>query len=211
MKRLFGSWLLLIAAVTLDAQPLKVEVLIYNYAGVSAETLARAEREAARIYDRAGIETEWLDCPLTSEVAARYPACQLPVSPTRPILRILSRSMAGRIGLTQTAFGSALLPEDGGFAMTAQVCAHCAEELAKGGKAMHAVILGHLMAHELGHLLLGVGSHSLTGLMHVRWQTRDLESAAQGSLLFTSREAGTMRRQVSARLQGESLELASGK
>lgn len=211
MKTLIGSWLLLIAAVTLDAQPLKVEVLIYNYAGVSAETLARAEYAAARIYDRAGIETEWLDCPLTSESAAQYPACQLPVTPTRLVLRVLSRNMAERAGLTQTAFGTALIPEEGGFAMIAQVCAHCSEKLAHGDKAMHGVILGHLMAHELGHLLLGIGSHSASGIMHTPWQSRELESAAQGSLLFTSREGGKVRRQVVARQQGQSMAFVSGK
>ena len=97
-------------------------------------------------------------------------------------------------------FGSALLPDDGGFGMVAQVCAHCAEELAKEGASSYAVILGHVMAHELGHLLLGAGGHAATGLMHVPWYKKELESIAQGSLVFTSWQGDTMRRQVSTRL-----------
>lgn len=207
MKTLLGSWFLLGLVSTLQAEaPMpesKIQVFVYNYAGVSAETLARAEREATRIYSRTGIETEWLDCPLTPDEAAQYPACQLPVSPARLALRVLSRSMAGRIGLSQATFGSALLPEEGGYGMIAQVCAHCCEELAKGSEALHAAILGHVMAHELGHLLLGAGSHGATGLMHVPWHKRELESLAQGSLVFTSWEGDTMRRQVLTRLGGQ--------
>jgi len=125
MKTLVVSWFLLGLVGTLPAQTpkpeSKIQVFVYNYAGVSSETLARAEREAARIYSRTGIETEWLDCPLTPDQAAQFPACQLQPSPARLALRILSRPMAERIGLSQATFGSALLPEDGGFGMTAQV------------------------------------------------------------------------------------------
>jgi hypothetical protein len=181
----------------------KIQIFVYNYAGVSAETLARAERAATRIFSRTAIETEWLDCPLTPDQEAQYPACQLPVSAARVALRILSRPMADRIGLSNVTFGSALLPEDSGFGTVAQVCAHCCEELAKGNESMYAAVLGHVMAHELGHLLLGIGSHGATGLMHVPWAKKELESITQGWLLFTSWEAEKMRRQVSARPHGE--------
>jgi hypothetical protein len=204
MKRLLGSWFLLGIAATLDAQAQrpesKIQVFVYNYAGVSAETLARAEREAARIYSRTGIETEWLACPLTPGEAADYPACQVPVSPTRIAVRVLSRRMAERAGLSEATFGSALFPEDGGFGMVSQVCWHCVEKLAKGHEAMRGVILGHVIAHELGHLLLGIGSHGATGLMHAPWHREELERLSQGSLLFTSWEAEKMRSQVSVRL-----------
>jgi hypothetical protein len=51
MKALIGSWLLASLGATMLAesrQPgLRIDVLVYNYAGLSAETLARAEGEAA--------------------------------------------------------------------------------------------------------------------------------------------------------------------
>jgi len=207
MKTLLGSWFLLGLAGPLHAEEpkldSKIQVFVYNYAGVSSETLARAEREAARIYDRTGIETEWLECPLTPDEAPQYPACQLPVSSAPLAIRLLSRSMSERIGLSQATFGSALLPEDGGYGMIAQACAHCAEDLAQRHTAAYAVILGYVMAHELGHLLLGVGSHAPTGLMHVPWYKKELDSIAEGSLLFTPPEGARMRRQVLARLGGD--------
>ena len=95
--------------------------------------------------------------------------------------------------------------------MIAQVCAHCSEELANRHAATYAVILGYVMAHELGHLLLGVGSHGPTGLMHVPWYKKELDSIAEGSLLFTSPEGVRIRRQVLARLQGQLSAQASRK
>jgi len=189
--------------VTLDAlmaqREMKVTVLVYNYDGVSGETLARAERETSRIYARAAIEIEWLQCPLALDEEAQYPACHVPLTSTWLALRVFSRKMAERDGLADAALGTALFPEGSGFAMTALVCAPCTEELAKGDKAKQASVLGAAMAHELGHLLLGAGSHSATGVMHVPWQKKELESVAQGRLLFTSREGDNMRRQLLAR------------
>jgi hypothetical protein len=44
------------------------------------------------------------------------------------------------------------------------------------------MVLGHAIAHELGHLLLGVDAHSPEGLMRAHWTSRDLALAAQGKL-----------------------------
>ena len=178
----------------------KIQVFVYNYAGVAPATLARSERIAAQIYARAGLETEFFDCPLTPYQADQFPACQIPNAPSALVMRVLSRSMSERAGLTQAKFGSALLPLDGNPGVIAQVCAPCSEMLAKGSEPMYAMVLGHTMAHELGHLLLGVGSHGATGLMHVPWNRKELECAAQGTLVFTSWEAEKMRRNAATRL-----------
>jgi hypothetical protein len=56
-----------------------------------------------------------------------------------------------------------------------------------------AIILGHAMAHELGHLLLGTNSHSRDGLMRAHWEPGDLAQAAKGNLLFSSEQSTRMR------------------
>ena len=53
-------------------------------------------------------------------------------------------------------------------------------------------ILGHAITHELGHLLLGVGSHSAAGVMHGPWHRK-------GQCFFTRWEGDRIRREVSAR------------
>jgi hypothetical protein len=49
-------------------------------------------------------------------------------------------------------------------------------------------ILGHVIAHELGHLL-GLDSHSPTGIMRADWSRTDLEDAFSGNLLFARQRA----------------------
>jgi hypothetical protein len=51
------------------------------------------------------------------------------------------------------------------------------------------VILGHGMAHELGHLLLGTNSHSSSGLMRAHWTGEDLAMASKGNLRFSQEQS----------------------
>ena len=82
----------------LYAQPpateLKIVVEVYNYSAVSAEKLARAEQETARIFEGIGVATTWLVCPVTSQEATRDRVCAIPDAPARFTLRLLSNSMA---------------------------------------------------------------------------------------------------------------------
>ena len=177
-----GLFLGLVLVLSLQAaEPrLKITVFLYNYAAVSAGVLAQVEAEAARIYRHSGIEIAWLDCPLSPEQAAQYPACQIAPSPTRLAVRILPRAMAERYHQAEDTFGFAQYPGNGSFGMVANVFSNEAEELATHQNLAHGVLLGHLMAHELGHLLLGVGSHSASGIMHVPWYRKELEIISQG-------------------------------
>lgn len=179
----------------------RITVFVYNYADIPPEELAETEAEAARIYQPTGIGIQWLDCPLMPRDAGRFPSCQVPPGPTKLELRILSQSMAKRIRRAEDSFGFALYPEDGGFAAVANVFAHDAEQLADRRGMRLGVILGHLAAHELGHLLLGSGSHSSVGIMHVPWRVPELEIMAQGRMVFTPAEDKKMRMNVQVRIQ----------
>jgi len=63
-------------------------------------------------------------------------------------------------------------------------------ELASNGSATVGLVLGHVIAHELGHLLLQRATHSAAGLMRA---TLDLQLAQQGRLLFTAAEGQAIR------------------
>jgi hypothetical protein len=59
-------------------------------------------------------------------------------------------------------------------------------------------LLGHVMAHELGHLLLPYGGHSLTGVMRGAWDGTQANQATLGLLTFTTAEAALIRDRLSA-------------
>jgi hypothetical protein len=56
-----------------------------------------------------------------------------------------------------------------------------------------SVILGHAMAHELGHLLLGTKAHSPGGLMRAHWTREDLANTSKGNLRFSKEQCLTLR------------------
>jgi hypothetical protein len=207
MNREIRSRLVLgvILAAALDAaEPdSRITVFVYNYAALPADVLAQTEAESARIYQLGGIVIQWLDCPLTPAEASRFPSCQVPPGPTRLALRILSQSMAERLRQAQDSFGFALYPDDGSFATIANVFAHDAEQLANRRGMRLGVVLGELVTHELGHLLLGNGSHSSSGIMHVPWHLKELEIISQGLMVFMPQETERMRTNIRARAARE--------
>ena len=207
MKRLIGSCLLASLALTIHAQPaetgLKIAVHIYNYARASPEALVRAERETARIYESTGIAMEWLICPLSPEELAQNTTCDVLAPPPRLTLRLLSNEMAQRCPVGGDIFGFAFMPVNGGFGVVANVFADRARDFTTD-QELHRVILGHLIAHELGHLLLGQAGHSaVAGIMHVPWQTKELEQIKRGVMSFLPEQAERIRAQVVARMMAD--------
>jgi hypothetical protein len=76
-----------------------------------------------------------------------------------------------------------------------------AAELAREGELELGTVLGHAIAHEIGHLLLGSNAHGPRGLMRAKWGPRDLQGASKGYLLFGQKEAELIRANVAARLR----------
>ena len=56
-----------------------------------------------------------------------------------------------------------------------------------------------IVAHELGHLLLGIGSHSKAGLMSLPWGPKALTAADQGTLSFSKKETSQLEKAVEKR------------
>jgi hypothetical protein len=213
MKWELGSYLTMSAVLALPlaaAEPApSITVFVYNYAAIPPADLAKAKAEASRVYRHSGVEIEWLDCPLSPKEAGQFPACQLPPGPTRLAVRILSQSMAERMRQARDCFGFALYPEDGSFATLANVFAHHADQISNRHRVRQGVILGHIVAHELGHLLLGAGSHSNSGIMHVPWLPKELEGVAQGSMMFTAGESEKMRVNIRARMAAAAVAMSA--
>jgi hypothetical protein len=50
-------------------------------------------------------------------------------------------------------------------------------------------ILGHVIAHEVGHVLLNQQVHSAHGIMRAEWDIADFRDMTSGMLLFSSQQA----------------------
>jgi hypothetical protein len=194
-----------------DRTQLRITVYVYNPTKVAATVLEEARQEVVRIYRAAGVEAEWVDCPCVAEELDNYPRCQPnPSKQDWVAVQIISRSMIGGLRLDPSGFGLATPSEEGEFGRRAYVCFQCAEHsvngrpLLEGRPDARGRILGDLMAHVVGHLVLATVRHSGLGVMRAQWSPKDLEDAAFGrGMFFAAKEARRIRAQVRDRMRAE--------
>ena len=122
--------------------------------------------------------------------------CQRPLGPQDFVLRIVRTSKAGHANLAHSTLAFTLL-EDGNGAY-ATVLYEPLAELAAHYHAPASQLLGHAVAHEIGHLFLGANSHSPHGLMRARWDENDVQRAVERNLLFTRQQAELIRARMLA-------------
>ena len=176
-----------------DASPtIKVRVINYT-AAASFTTVTRAEREAARILEDAGLNVVWLDCPVGQSAAKPTDPCREPLLPTDILLRVLTDK--NRKGVQGEAFGFAVVP------VLASVYYEHAVSLARYGDYETPKILGCVMVHEIGHLLLGLNSHSDFGIMRAHWRRKEIQKIMWGGLHFTPQQSEMIRAEGQTRMQ----------
>jgi len=183
------------------AENLRMIVRVHDYAGVSRDTLERAEQEVGRIFRKLGIETTWVDCPLTQSELAQYPACLHPFEAPRIDMNILPRFMATQLSQPDTTLGFTSFVREGVRSSLGTVFYDRVKDQAQRTTASVPAILACAMAHEMGHLLLRTSGHSSIGIMRARWTAEDMQRIACGQLLFTPEQAELMRTEVSERAQ----------
>jgi hypothetical protein len=182
-----------------DSSP-TIRVRVNNYTQTSPAILAGAEREAGRILDRAGLRTVWLDCPTGPSTADPQDPCRKALEATDIVLRVLSESTQNKF--QDTAFGFAVVP------VLASVYYDYVAHLARSDNAEFEIpiILGCVIAHEIGHLLLGSNSHSVSGIMQGHWERGQVRQAVTGTLLFTPEQAKLIQAEAQTRMRLQTAE-----
>lgn len=176
------------AAYAQPKQPtIRLTVSVFNDAEVPPSVLEAAQARAETVLDGAGIALTWLDCGTPGNWVQDI-GCRDIAFPSHLSVR-LARNGRHR---AQDVFGESFLDERG----VGNYASVYVEPLA-ASKALDVVsegdLLGYVVVHELGHLLLGLDSHSADGLMRGRWDFAALQQAARGTLIFSAREAEHMR------------------
>ena len=99
--------------------------------------------------------------------------------------------------MSRHSLGYALLAD--GFYSIAAVYFHRAIELEKEGLILRSTILGGMMAHEIGHLLLEESRHSKDGIMRAAWGDEELKMLARGRMSFTATQTARLASTVARR------------
>lgn len=181
----------------------RITIRLSNFARVPGGTLAGAKREVTRIFRDIGIEIAWMECTGASRGDTKKAACFESLRPTSLVIRIHPKFHDAGGTFRDSTLGFALLSAEPGRSAYGSIFYDYVEELAKQGVASRAQILGHAIAHELGHLLLGRMGHSAHGLMRARWDRQDLRLATVERLVFSPEEVETIRSEVEVRARLE--------
>ena len=148
-------------------EALSIRVELTDLAGLPPDAVAWATDEATGIFQAAGLNVTWQAASGDDDRAERQPA---PVKVRLVILSgSVSEAMCKRAGLDAAAMGVALTGPDLRDAGMAWVFYDRIEEaaLARGSAPLRG--LAHVMAHEVGHVLLGTNGHAARGLMQAEW------------------------------------------
>ena len=200
------GWVSLSQAVVADepGPTPQITVYVFNWARVEPDTLREAKEVATQIFRKAGVEATLLDGPLPSKGEQGKV-----VTPSNFFVQIVSVSMAESYGLPTQVLGIAPGTPQEPNRDLAYVFDHVAARLAQEQlkalenrtvfmNANKGYILGHGIAHEIGHVLLQA-SHSPAGLMRAQWTRPDFLNMVGRNLHFTSKEAARLRAEVSRR------------
>lgn len=168
----------------------------YSTVDVPAGDRAAATQVAANILHAAGIDIRWTDCNdrLSSKPHPASEACLAPVSPDEVIVRFVRASppAASRRAAADT-LGDAYVDTVAAAGSLATVYVDRVANLSRASGVDAGTLLGRVMAHEIGHLLLGTATHRPSGLMRAEWSTTLLQRRMANEWRFSTVDAADAR------------------
>jgi hypothetical protein len=165
----------------LAVSTLRLNLVIYDHAHVGPETLAATENTVTEIFSRANVQLSWRDG--FEYAAERHGALNPPPEdPATLVIKLQPESEAVRYGVRSVCGGI-------GFPSCAIVFV----------RSFDPTRLGYVMAHELGHILLGPNAHALVGIMRGTLLPEDWEKAEQRTLGFTHSQNQQIRMWIDQR------------
>jgi hypothetical protein len=152
-----------------------LRVAIINQAGLPAAAIEAAQHRVVAIYDAVGVAVAWAAPEATQ-------AKLMVIIRRAPLRQIEDNKLLGIAPTANTGKGRQAMV----FYREIERTAH--------SKAVHTnELLGYVIAHELGHLLLPPSAHSANGIMRAHWGDRDYVRIAGSSLTFTDDQVEAIR------------------
>ncbi len=167
-------------------------VWLHNGSSAAERDILELEQNATAIFHDAGIDLVWVNCSRTDAQCLTF--TQPGARSGQKILRLrvvdhLDRGGPTVLGWTIPDFSVVTVQYS-----RAQLIAHTSKVGVSSGQ-----ILGHVAAHEMGHVLLGSTAHAAFGVMKPTYNKPDLLNMVQSHLLFTAQESRVLRARLAAR------------
>jgi hypothetical protein len=177
-----GLVAVMLPAGTRAESPVGLTVRLYNTSGIPAPELLAARRTAESILRDISPDVVFRHCG----------PCDESLKPTEVVVRVLNAPVFNTT-LHPDAYGVTYVVKETNRGWLATVFSDRIGAAASRIGVDRGALLGLVMAHEVGHLLLGTGYHGDTGVMVAEWP--DALVARQGDAWrFSMFEAAAMRR-----------------
>jgi hypothetical protein len=186
-----------LTATTGSAETRRVVVRVYETGTGDLALRTAAIHTASSIVELAGVIVEWYDCTENG----RRPVCQdarrsgnfiariMPALAPGAPLRKPSVEALGAQGDAEPPLGFAVVDPDTQAGKMATVFHDQVDAVARRTGVARSELLGRALAHEVGHLLLGVLGHSRSGIMRAVWTDDELTRDRPEDWVFASADS----------------------
>jgi hypothetical protein len=178
----------------------RIVVRICQVSKMSVEQLAQAEEVAGEILQKFGVEPIWLNCIRRGESATHRPVFACAAASIQAFLRvnIVDWFPPELKNVSSEALELSVLPSEANSGRFAYISMPRVKQFASEEEVPPSMLLGIVLAHEIGHLLLGTASHLPAELMAAGITRTALTRAREGLLLFSPGESERLRWAVEA-------------
>ena len=173
--------------------PATLTVRLYNTAGFPSVELLNGGREADRMLRETGVRPVFRYCG-RAVGDAPADACDTALGRSDVVVRLIN-APAFNASLHPDAFGVAYVLNETDRGWLATVFPDRIAIAAARVDTDAGMLLGRVIAHEIGHLLLGVGYHGDAGVMRAEWAD-DRLAAHDERWRFSTSEAARMQRRL---------------
>jgi len=162
----------------------QVRVVVYRSVPSLAAPELRTALDVARdVLAMASVDVNWAVCE---------PGDCLTPDPSALKIRLVQAPSAGGRG-PRESLGDALIDRREKRGVLATVFVDRTQRLAGDLRIDHEALLGHTIAHELGHLLLAATTHAKVGLMREAWSREELMGTRSTDWVFAPRDIASIR------------------
>ena len=164
-------------------------MLVRDLVDADSESRNIARDETARILNNAGIDLRWIEANGSEDP-------HLP-SETKSYVTVVIAGQAPNGWTSRDAMGFAPVrmgPYPRAYVFSALINVFL-KNFTVRDKSAYGIVLGHALAHELGHLLIPGDAHG-NGIMRPNWGYGEWQQALEGTLLFTPDQARVLRQRL---------------
>ncbi|MCC6362247.1 MAG: hypothetical protein IT165_01915 [Bryobacterales bacterium] len=202
-RRTFWLFLTMLPAFAYAADLPTITVHLYDLAGAPNGILDQAIDTTNHLYAGTGVELKWDRQTASIAKPGEGNSFRPSATPSEVSVRLLPKELSdGLVRSGSAKLGFVYPSVDNGYRYLATVLY---DRVGRAARELYDIplpqLLGYIMAHEVGHLLLGPNAHARGTLMACPWDTDEFRFVKRDQLRFNQKQTAQLRSQASARIE----------